>query len=406
MKITGVQAVDNRFPLPTGAGSDARHTDPVYSFATCLLEVDGMPAGTGIALTLGRGNELVTEAIRSYAPFIVGRDFDNVVGQLGATWHEWANESQLRWVGPHKGVTHLALASVMGAIVDAWARTKDQPLWRLLLGLTPEEVVDLIDVTGIEDTLTRRRAVELLQERRLPDSAIADLVRDGYPAYDTSVGWLGYSLDELVANVTEATQKGFRAVKVKIGSDDDVRRVAAVREVIGADIDLMVDANQSYGVADAIAVGRALARFDPYWFEEPVHPDDLLGYRAVKDALQPMRIVGGEHLANQVLFKNAIAIGAVDVVQADAVRLAGLPEFLAVALLASGASLPVAPHVGDMGQLHQHLVPFLRVALGMPLIPLEHIPHVAHHFAEPCVIEAGHYRLPETPGAGTALLVA
>jgi L-fuconate dehydratase len=195
-------------------------------------------------------------------------------------------------------------------------------------------------------------------------------------------------------------------VKLKIGSDDDVRRVAAVREVIGADIDLMVDANQSYGVADAIAVGRALARFDPYWFEEPVHPDDLLGYRAVKDALQPMRIVGGEHLANQVLFKNAIAIGAVDVVQADAVRLAGLPEFLAVALLASGASLPVAPHVGDMGQLHQHLVPFLRVALGMPLIPLEHIPHVAHHFAEPCVIEAGHYRLPETPGAGTALLVA
>jgi L-fuconate dehydratase len=328
-----------------------------------------------------------------------------VCGSLGLVWHELANESQLRWVGPHKGVTHLALASVMGAIVDAWARVQAQPLWRLLLSLSVEEVVSLVDFAGIEDAVSRQRALQLLQDRRLPDSAIDELARTGYPAYDTSVGWLGYSLDELVTNVAEATRKGFRAVKLKIGSDDDVQRVAAVREVIGQDVDLMVDANQTYEVADAIAAGRRLAEFDPYWFEEPVHPDDLLGYRAVRDALAPMRIAGGEHLANQVLFKNAIALGAMDVVQADAVRLAGLPEFLGVALLAAEAGLPVAPHVGDMGQLHQHLVPFLRVGLGMPLLPLEHIPHVADHFAEPCVIEDGHYRLPETVGASTTLLL-
>jgi L-fuconate dehydratase len=219
------------------------------------------------------------------------------------------------------------------------------------------------------------------------------------------VGWLGYQADDLVKRADESRAAGYRAMKLKIGSarlEDDVDRVGAVRAHVGDDMLLMVDANQRWGVDGAIAAGRALAPFDPFWFEEPVHPDDLRGYGAVRDALTPMRIAGGEHLSNQVLFKGFIAAGAIDVVQADVVRLGGLPEYLAVALMAAKADLPVLPHVGDMGQIHQHLIMFTRCALGMPELPLEMIPHVADRFAEPCTLRAGRYVLPEAPGSSTS----
>jgi L-fuconate dehydratase len=244
-----------------------------------------------------------------------------------------------------------------------------------------------------------------MRDRRLPDSSIAALADGGYPGYDTSVGWLGYDRDELVANARAAADGGFGAVKVKVGSAslrDDVERVTAVRAAIGPDVLLMMDANQRWSPADAVDAGRALAPCDPYWFEEPVHPDDLHGYREVRTALAPMAIAGGEHLPNPVMFKNFIRAGAFDVVQPDAVRLAGLPEFLAVALMAAKAGLPVAPHAGDMGQLHQHLMPFVACALRLPALPLEMIPHVADHFAQPCRLERGRYQLPSTPGASTA----
>jgi L-fuconate dehydratase len=404
VRIAGLRAVDLRFPLSPGAGSDARHTDPMYSFATCLLEVGGAITGTGFALTLGRGNDLVTEAIRSYAPLVVGRDLADVTGALGATVAAWSDESQLRWLGPHKGVTHLALAAVAGAIVDAWARAAGKPLWRLLLDLDVDELLSLVDFAAIGDAVPVERARELFSARRLDADAIA-VMSEGYPAYDTSVGWLGYDRDTLVANAEQAVGDGFEAVKVKVGSPglaDDVSRVEAVRSVVGPDVLVMVDANQCWSPAAAVEAGRALAPFDPFWFEEPVHPDDLFGYCDVRAALTPMRIAGGEHLPNPVMFKSFIRAGAIDVVQADAVRLAGLPEFLAVALLAADAGLPVAPHAGDMGQLHQHLMPFVACALGLPVLPLETIPHVADHFAEPCRLEKGHYRLPGSPGASTA----
>lgn len=405
MSVERFEAHDLRFPLPGGAGSDARHIDPVYSFATCVLtDADGR-TGTGYTLTLGRGNELVTAAIDSFAPLVVGTDVSEVVRDFGAHWSRWANESQLRWLGPHKGVIHLALAAVVGAVVDLWAHGRERPLWRALLELSADELVAMVDFAGIDDYLTPDEARELLRDRRLSDADIQAQAARGYPAYDTSVGWLGYDVDELLANCRSSLQAGYRAVKLKVGSPElaqDVARVAAVRDAVGEDVLLMVDANQRWGVADAIAAGRALAPFDPFWFEEPVHPDDILGYRDVAAALAPMRIAGGEHLSNQVLFKNAIRCGAIQVVQADAVRLGGLPEYLAVALMAAKADLPVLPHVGDMGQLHQHLIMFTRCALGMPELPLEMIPHVTQHFAEPVVLADGHYQLPTTPGASTS----
>jgi L-fuconate dehydratase len=308
-------------------------------------------------------------------------------------------------VGPQKGVVHLALAAVMGALVDLWARAERKPLWRLLLELAPEQVADLVDFSTIDDYLDRQAALALLRERRLPDAEIERLARDGYPAYDTSVGWFGYSRDDLVGNAVASIERGYTALKLKVGSRDpaqDASRLAAVRAAVGDDVMIMLDANQAFGVAAAIEAGRTYAAYDPFWFEEPVHPDDVAGYAAVSRALAPMRIAGGEHVSNQVLFKNFIAAGALQVVQPDAVRLAGLGEYVAVALMAAKAGLPALPHVGDMAQLHQHLIVFTRCALGMPELPLEMIPHVAERFAEPCTLRGGRYVLPERPGAGTA----
>lgn len=413
MAIERLETHDLRFPLPGGAGSDSRHVDPVYSFATCILtDADGRSGtdpvsehGTGFAFTIGRGNDLVCRAIECLEPLVLGADVREIVRDFGTYWSRWANESQLRWLGPHKGVIHLALAAVVGAVVDLWAKIEQKPLWRLLLDLTPDELVAMVDFSAIDDYLTPDEARELLATRRLADDEIEAQIRRGYPAYDTSVGWLGYGRDELLANCRASVDAGYRAVKLKVGGPDlaeDVARVAAVREALGDEILIMVDANQRWGVGDAIAAGRAFAPLAPFWFEEPVHPDDILGYARVAEALAPMRIAGGEHLANQVLFKNLIRAGGVGIVQPDAVRLGGLPEYLAVALMAAKAELPALPHVGDMGQLHQHLILFTRCALGMPELPLEMIPHIAEHFAEPVRVEDGRYVLPRTPGAGTS----
>jgi L-fuconate dehydratase len=404
MKVVALRTHDLRFPLSGRAGSDSLHTDPVYSFATCVLETDAGASGTGFALTLGRGNDLVCEAIRYHEPLIVGGDVLEIGPQLGRYFRLWGNESQLRWVGPQKGVVHLGLAAVIGAVVDLWAKAEDKPLWRLLLDLTPEQVVDLVDFSAISDYLNREDALDLLRRRRLPDSEIERLATFGYPAYDTSVGWLGYSRDDLVRNALTSLELGYRALKLKVGSSDleeDVRRVEAVRREVGPEINLMIDANQYWDVDGAIEAGRALAAYDPFWFEEPVHPDDLLGYKAVAEALMPMRIAGGEHCPNQVLFKNFIRLGALHVVQPDAIRLGGLPEYLAVALMAAKAGLPALPHIGDMAQLHQHLIVFTRCALGMPELPLEMIPYIAPNFEQPCQLRDGAYVLPDTPGGGT-----
>jgi len=404
MRVTNVTAHDLRFELDS-AVSDAVHTDPVYSYATCILGTDAGLDGTGIALTLGRGNELVAHAIGAYAPFVLGIEVEEAVAGLGELAARLSNESQLRWVGPHKGVVHLALASVVGALVDLWAKGLEQPLWRALLGLSPERVADLADFSTLDEYLTRPEAVALLRERRLTADEIESLASRGYPAYDTSVGWLGYTDDELRRNAARAAESGFRAVKVKIGLDDlssDVRRLGIVREGMGPEALVMMDANQRWNVAGAIEAGRALAEFDPFWFEEPVHPDDVLGYRDVSRALAPMRIAGGEHAANPVLFKNFIRAEALQVVQPDAVRLAGVGEYIAVALMAAKAGLPAVPHVGDMGQVHQHVIMFTRCALGMPELPLEVIPHLLEHFAEPAVVRDGVYVLPEQPGSSTA----
>jgi L-fuconate dehydratase len=362
--------------------------------------------GTGFTLTLGDGNDLVCDAIRHYERGVVGMEPATLIAELGERWHQWSNDGQFRWLGPQKGVVHLALAALVAALVDLWAREMGIPLWRALLEMPAEEVTALVDFSTIDDYLSREEAIELLEGRPLRSSAIQDQLERGYPAYDTSVGWLAYDVQELVENAVAAKDRGFGAIKVKVGLPEletDVRRISAVREALGADALLMIDANQRWGSADAIRAGGALASADLFWFEEPVHPDDLSGYRAVRQALAPLAIAGGEHIPNQVLFKNFLTEGALDIAQPDVVRLGGLPEYVAVALMAAKAGVTLLPHAGDMGQIHQHLIYFSRCRLGMPELPLEMIPHLAGYFAEPCRVEGGRYRAPTVAGSSTAI---
>jgi L-fuconate dehydratase len=405
-RIVSVEAVDRRYELPPGAGSDSLHVDPKYSYAVTLVRLADGEYGTGLGFTLGRGNEVVVRAIEAYAPFLVGQDLTAIVADLGRFWRRLADESQLRWLGPQKGAVHLALASVTSALVDAWAMRQGKPLWQLLLEKTPEELIAWVDLKYLEDFLTREEALALLREHAAAPWETHPLIVEGYPAYNTSVGWLGYDVETLVRNCREQLAAGFGALKVKVGAatlEEDVQRIGAVREAVGAGVRLMLDANQKWSVPEAIDAGRALAPFDPFWLEEPTHPDDLLGHRDIAQAIAPVRVATGEHLANAVLFKNLIRAGAAAFVQADIVRLGGLPEYLAVALMSRKAGLPVVPHVGDMGQIHQHLVVWQALRLGMEPYPLEYIPHLRERFVTPIEVTAGRYRLPRVPGSTTRL---
>jgi L-fuconate dehydratase len=406
-RIIAVEARDQRYDLPPGAGSDSLHVDPRYSYAVTLVQLEDGEYGTGLAFTLGRGNEVVVQAIEAYAPLVVGQDLGAIMGDLARFWRRLADESQLRWLGPQKGAIHLALASVTSALVDAWARRRQQPLWQLLLEMTPEALIEWVDLTYLEDYLTREEALDLLRRHAGAPWPEHDLVARGYPAYNTAVGWLGYDREALVRNCREQLAAGFGALKIKVGSEtlaEDVERVGAVREAVGPSVRLMLDANQKWSVAEAIAAGRALRPFEPFWLEEPTHPDDILGFRDIAHGIAPLKVAGGEHVANAVQFKNLIRAGALQFVQADIVRLGGLPEFLAVMLMSKKAGLPVVPHAGDMSQIHQHLVVWQSIRLGVEPFHLEYIPHLREQFVAPIRVEGGRYHLPRAPGSSTRLV--
>ncbi len=399
--ITKVEARDRRFPLHEGAGSDAVHSGAEYAFAVTRLCTDAGIAGTGITLTLGRGNRLVCDAIEQLGAGLAGREIEELMAEFGAVSRRLADDPAFRWLGPHKGVVHLALASVVNACFDLWAKARGVPLWRLLLDLAPEQVVALLDLSYVEDALSREDALAMLRGCAPTRAEREDVLRVGYPGYDTSVGWFQYEDRRVIENARRALEAGFRAFKLKVGSKDgsrDLRRAAMLREITGPDCRLMVDVNQQWSLDEARRMCAALRSADPYWIEEPTHPDDIGAHGTLAREIAPLRIALGEHVPNRVLFKNFIQLGAVHFVQADCTRLAGIAEFIAVSLLARKHGLPVSPHVGDMGQIHQHLVLFNRVALGHEVLFLEHIPHLRDYFVHPACVCAGVYRTPEEPG--------
>lgn len=404
--IESIATRDARFPLADGAGKDALHTNSEYCLAVTLLNSRDGLRGTGIALTLGDGNRLVCEAIELLAKPLAKKTIEEVMCDFGRISRRLADDPSLRWLGPHKGVIHLALASITNACFDLWAKSRKVPLWKLLINLTPQQVVRLLDLSYLDEVLCEQEALSLLTANVPCRPERMVILEKGYPGYDTSVGWIAYD-DEKVRELTaQAIDNGFRAFKLKVGSTEherDLRRAAMLRECIGDSGTLMFDANQSWSLPIALAICPGLARFRPLWIEEPTHPDDIRAHARLAEEIAPVKIAAGEHIPNRVLFKNFMQAGALHYVQADCTRLGGVSEFLTVSLLAKKLGLPVVPHVGDMGQLHQHLVLFNHIALGHDVLFLEYIPHLRDHFVFPAVVKDGRYRLPEEPGASCDL---
>jgi L-fuconate dehydratase len=404
--INKISTHDARYKLPAGAGTDAVHTNSEYCLAVTLLESDRGLCGTGIALTLGDGNQLVCEAIDLLARPLAGMDIEELMADFGRMAQRIANDPSLRWLGPHKGVVHLALASITNACFDLWAKSRGVPLWKLLLDLKPEEVVRLLDLSYLEDELSEQDALELLRSKMATRSEREHILETGYPGYDTSVGWMAYEDDKVRELTLRAIDQGFTAFKLKVGSSDaerDVRRAAMLRECIGDSGTLMLDANQRWNLPVALRRCRELAKFRPLWIEEPTHPDDVNGHAVLANAIAPVKVATGEHIPNRVVFKNFMQSSAMHYVQADCTRLAGVSEFLAVSLMAKEFGLPIAPHVGDMGQIHQHLVLFNHIAMGHDALLLEHIPHLRTHFVLPAQVTGGVYKTPQEPGASCDL---
>ena len=405
--IRTVTIRDRRFLLPGGAGSDAVHKDPVYSYAVTELTDDSGIKGTGLAFTLGAGNDLVCKAAEFYAAQLKGLDIEAVMADFGSLFNRLSNEQQFRWLGPHKGVVHLALASVTNACYDLWAQKRGVPLWKLLTDLSAEQLVATLDLSYLEDVLDRNAAIALVCAQEATQQERTGILETGYPGYDTSVGWFNYDDDKVRENCRIALEKGFTAMKLKVGSEDaerDVRRAHIVRETAGDTVKVMLDANQQWSLPKALKVCGALRSMDPYWIEEPTHPDDIAAHRVLAEAISPVPLAVGEHVPNRVIFKNYLQAKCAGFIQADAVRLGGVSEFITVSLLCRKYGIPVVPHVGDMGQLHQHLVLFNHIRLGHEALFLEHIPHLQKQFVHPVQIINGRYRTPQEAGSSCTLI--
>jgi len=407
MNIIAINTAEKHFPLGKGDGTDSVHTDPVYSYALTLLETDTPMVGTGIVFTIGAGTSEIRSLIEGLTASLVGREIEELMSDFGNVFKSIADDPKFRWLGPHKGMVHLALASITNACYDLWAKSRGVPLWRLLLDLSPTQIVDTLDLSYLEDVLTRKDALEILEEHHASRPSREGVLKSGYEGYDTSIGWFNYTDEQIKHKVKKAVAAGFTAKKLKIGSADatrDIRRAYIVRDGAGDDARVMLDVNQVWSLPKAIRVSKELAGMAPYWIEEPTHPDDVLAHRTLSDAIAPLKIALGEHVSHRVLFKNFMLAKAVDFVQVDCTRVGGVSEFITVSLLARKFNLPVVPHVGDMGQIHQHLVLFNHVAMGHEALFLEYIPHLRDRFLHPALVSDGVYQTPQAPGSSSDFL--
>jgi len=406
--ITSLETCDIRFPTSRHLdGSDAMNADPDYSASYVILRTDDPSglSGHGFVFTIGRGNDVQTAACAALRYLVVGRDVDEVVGDLGNFARDLTNDSQLRWLGPEKGVMHMAVGAVVNAAWDMAGRRAGKPVWQLIADMTPEQIVRLIDFRYITDALTPTEALTILRGAQAgKGDRMATLLANGYPAYTTSPGWLGYSDEKLARLATQAVKDGFRTIKLKVGQNvaDDVRRCQLARHVVGPTIGLAVDANQRWDVDTAIEWLKELAPFNLAWVEEPTSPDDVLGHATIRRAVDPVPISTGEHTQNRVVFKQLFQASAVDLVQIDAARVGGVNENLAILLMAAKFNVPVFPHAGGVGlcELVQHLAmaDFIAISGRMEDRAIEFVDHLHEHFVDPVRIRGGRYRTPTRPG--------
>ena len=411
--ITGFKTSDMRFPTSKSLdGSDAMNADPDYSAAYLEVVTDSADghSGHGFVFTIGRGNDIQVSAIKALEPMFIGKNTEELLEDMGATWKLMVHDSQFRWLGPEKGVMHMAIGAVTNALWDLKAKRAGLPLWLLLARMSPEQLADLVDYRYISDVITRDEAIEFFSAQLAGREArINHLIAEGYPAYTTSPGWLGYDDAKLTRLCKEALAEGFEQIKLKVGADleDDKRRFRIARQVMGDDYPIAIDANQRWGVQEAIDWVSELREFDPAWIEEPTSPDDVLGHATIARGVHPIRVATGEHGANRVMFKQLMQAEAIHVVQIDAARVAGVNENIAIMLMARKMNLPVCPHAGGVGlcEAVQHLSMFDYVALSgtMEGRMIEYVDHLHEHFLDPVVIRKGRYQAPELPGASNEI---
>jgi L-fuconate dehydratase len=414
--ITAIETSDIRFPTSLSLdGSDAMNPDPDYSAAYLVIRTDAADdvSGHGFVFTIGRGNDVQLDAVATVAAPLIGREVEPLLAAMGATARELVGDSQLRWLGPEKGVIHMAVGAVVNALWDLKAKRAGLPLWQLLSRMTPEEIVELVDFRYLTDALTPEDALAILRKAE-PDRSTreSELLATGYPAYTTSPGWLGYSDEKLERLCREAIADGFPQIKLKVGADldDDVRRMRIARDVCGPDFPIAVDANQRWDVDAAIDWIRALAPYDPAWIEEPTSPDDILAHAAIARAVAPIPVATGEHAQNRVMVKQFLAADAIQVLQIDAARVGGVNENIAHLLLAAKFGVRVCPHAGGVGlcEAVQHLSMFDFVAVSGTREDrmIEYVDHLHEHFVTPTRVEGGRYLPPTAPGNGMEMLSA
>jgi L-fuconate dehydratase len=404
--IKAIVARDIRFPTSrTLDGSDAMNHAPDYSATYVTIETSGGSRGHGMTFTIGRGNELCVAAVKSLSPLLLGRDVEDIFSNLGKFWKSITGESQLRWVGPEKGVIHLAGAAIINAVWDLYAKSLGKPVWRVLAEMSPQQTVDLVDWTYLRDALDPGEARERLENKMSGRAGrIQHMMDKGYPAYTTSAGWLGYSDDKMRALCREAIAEGWSHFKMKVGGNqlDDMRRASILREEIGDGRKLMMDANQVWGVEQTIANMKELAKYDPWWIEEPTSPDDILGHARIARELAPMKVATGEHCHNAVMFKQFLQADAISFLQLDSCRLAGPNEIVATLLLADKFNVPVCPHAGGVGLCeyvqHISIYDYIAVSGSLENRVLEYVDHLHHHFVDPVIMKDGHYMPPQAPG--------
>ena len=405
-RITNVRTHDLRFPTSQHLdGSDAMNPDPDYSAAYVVLETNGIHEGHGLTFTIGRGNEICVAAINALSALLKGLELAWITEDMGRFWRYITGDSQLRWIGPDKGAIHLATAAIVNAVWDLWAKEAGKPVWQLVAEMSPEEIVKLIDFRYLTDAITPGEALAMLQSAQAGKAGrVAKLRAEGYPCYTTSAGWLGYPDDKLRRLCREAKEAGFSHVKFKVGHDlaDDIRRLTIAREELGDDIDIMIDANQVWEVDEAIEWVNALQFARPFFIEEPTSPDDILGHKAIREAVAPVKVATGEMCQNRIMFKQFIKDGAIDIVQIDACRMGGLNEVLAVMLMAAKYDLPVWPHAGGVGLCeyvqHMAMIDYVAISGEKDSRRIEYVDHLHEHFVDPCVVDQGAYQVPNAPG--------
>ena len=405
-RIIDLETFDLRFPTSDSLdGSDAMNPDFDYSAAYVVLKTDSEYEGHGLTFTIGRGNDICVAAISAMKHLLVGIELDWIREDMGRFWRHITGDSQLRWIGPDKGAIHLATGAVVNAVWDLWAKEAKKPVWQLVAEMTSEEIVKLIDFRYLTDAITPDEAMDILiRNEDKKTERIEKLKVEGYPCYTTSAGWLGYSDEKLRRLCKEAKDAGFTHTKFKVGRslDDDIRRLSIAREVLGDEINIMIDANQVWEVGQAIDWVQKLAFAKPFFIEEPTSPDDVMGHKTIREGIAPIKVATGEMCQNRIIFKQFIKEGAIDIVQIDSCRMGGLNEVLAVMLMAAKYKLPVWPHAGGVGLCeyvqHMSMIDYIVISAEKDSRRIEFIDHLHEHFVDPCIVKNGNYIAPSNPG--------